>query len=46
MKAVITEINDTALQPYLNEEITQKEALEKASAPIKKLCLNKLEKEI
>ncbi len=35
MKPVITEINDTALQPYLNEEITQKEALEKASAPIK-----------
>ena len=28
MKPVITEINDTALQPYLNEEITQKEALE------------------
>ena len=35
MKPVITESNDTALQPYLNEEITQKEALEKASAPIK-----------
>ena len=26
MKPVITEINDNALQPYLNEKITQKEA--------------------
>ena len=40
MKPVITEINDTALQPYLNEEITQKEALNKATTPIKTFMLN------
>ena len=40
MKPVITEINDTALQPYLNEEITQKEALNIASIPIKSFMLD------
>ena len=40
MKPVITEINDNALQPYLNEKITQKEALTKATAPIKTFMLN------
>ena len=40
MKPVITEINDNALQPYLNEEITQKEALNKATTPIKSFMLN------
>ena len=40
MKPVITEINDNALQPYLNEKITQKEALNKATAPIKTFMLN------
>ena len=40
MKPVITEINDNALQPYLNEKITQEEALTKATAPIKTFMLN------
>ncbi len=40
MKPVITEINDTALQPYLKEEITQEEALEKATNPIKTFMLD------
>lgn len=40
MKPVITEINDTALQPYLKEEISQKEALEKATNPIKTFMLD------
>ena len=40
MKPVITEINDTALQPYLNEEITQKEALNIAAIPIKSFMLD------
>jgi flagellar biosynthetic protein FliP len=40
MKPVITEINDKALQPYLNEEITQKEALEIATVPIKSFMLD------
>ena len=40
MKPVITEINDTALQPYLNEEITQKEALNIAAIPIKLFMLD------
>ena len=40
MKPVITEINDNALQPYLNEKITQKEALNNATTPIKTFMLN------
>ena len=40
MKPVITEINDNALQPYLNEKITQEEALNKAMTPIKTFMLN------
>ena len=40
MKPVITEINDNALQPYLNEEITQKEALNIAAIPIKLFMLD------
>jgi len=35
MSPVLTEINDKALQPYLNEEITQGKALELAQTPIK-----------
>lgn len=35
MSPVLTEINDTALQPYLEEEITQQEALDRAASPIK-----------
>ena len=40
MKPVINEINDNALQPYLNEEIDQKEALEKAAIPVKAFMIN------
>ncbi len=35
MKPVINEINKTALQPYLQEEITQTEALKRAGEPLK-----------
>jgi len=35
MKPVISEINETAIQPYLQEEITQAEALKTAEMPIK-----------
>ena len=40
MKPVFLEINDTALQPYLNEQITQEQALENASVPIKSFMLD------
>lgn len=36
MSPTISEINSTALQPYLNSQITQTQALEKASVPLKK----------
>lgn len=39
MTPVFTEINDKALQPYLNEEITQGKALEIAQVPIKSFML-------
>jgi flagellar biosynthetic protein FliP len=39
MSPVITEINDKALQPYLNEEITQGKAFEIAQAPLKSFML-------
>lgn len=39
MRPVIDEINDTALQPYLNEQITQSEALEKAAKPLRAFML-------
>ena len=39
MTPVLTEINDKALQPYLNEEITQGKALELAQTPIKTFML-------
>lgn len=35
MAPVVNEINDTALQPYLAEEIPQEEALERAILPIR-----------
>lgn len=40
MKPVINEINTTALQPYLQEEITQQEALDAAIQPLHKFMLN------
>ena len=39
MSPVLTEINDKALQPYLNEEITQMKAFEIAQAPLKSFML-------
>jgi flagellar biosynthetic protein FliP len=39
MSPVLTEINGKALQPYLNEEITQGKALELAQIPIKTFML-------
>ncbi len=39
MQPVLTEINTTSLEPYMNNQITQEEALEKAEAPIKKFML-------
>ncbi len=39
MTPVLTEINNNALQPYLNEEITQGKALEIAQVPIKSFML-------
>jgi len=40
MKPVIKEINDQALQPYLNQEITQKEAIDLAGVPIRQFMLH------
>ena len=39
MSPVLSEINDKALQPYLNEEITQGKALDLAQTPIKTFML-------
>ncbi|MDP8237472.1 MAG: flagellar type III secretion system pore protein FliP [Candidatus Hatepunaea meridiana] len=39
MKPVFNEINENALQPYIQEEITQREALKKAEVPIKAFML-------
>ena len=39
MTPVVDEVNETAYQPYRNEEISQVEALQRASFPIKKFML-------
>jgi flagellar biosynthetic protein FliP len=39
MTPVLTEVNDRALQPYLSEEITSMEAIDRAKAPIKAFML-------
>ncbi len=39
MKPVLNEVNETALQPYLKEEITQAEALKRAEQPVKRFML-------
>ena len=39
MTPVLNEVNDKALQPYLNEEVTSMEALDRAKAPIKAFML-------
>lgn len=43
MMPVFTEINDNALQPYLAEEITWKEGLEKAGEPIRNFMLKQVD---
>ncbi|WP_404399887.1 flagellar type III secretion system pore protein FliP [Idiomarina seosinensis] len=39
MAPVLNEVNDKALQPYLNEEVTSMEALDRAKAPVKAFML-------
>lgn len=39
MAPVFAEINEVAYQPYANEEITTKEALDRASVPLKRFML-------
>ncbi len=39
MKPVFIDINDNALQPYLNEEVSQEDAFETASKPLKAFML-------
>jgi len=39
MSPVLREVNSTALQPYLDDEIEQQEALALASAPVKKFMI-------
>lgn len=43
MSPVITEINQTAYQPYTNDEITQEEALKRAEVPLKRFMLTQTE---
>ncbi len=40
MSPVLNEVNDKALQPYLNEEVTSMEALDRAKAPVKAFMLS------
>ena len=39
MSPVLDEINNSALQPYLNDQITSKQAFEKAQEPLRKFML-------
>lgn len=39
MSPVISEVNTEAIQPYINEEISQEEAIEKGSKPIREFML-------
>ncbi len=39
MQPVITEINETSIQPYMEESITQEEALDRMQDPIKEFML-------
>jgi flagellar biosynthetic protein FliP len=45
MRPTFDEMNRDALQPYMNREITQKEALQKASGPFKEFMLNQVREE-
>lgn len=43
MSPVLTEINETAYQPYAQEQISQEQFLERASVPLKEFMLNNTE---
>lgn len=43
MTPVLDDINETAYQPYLQEEITQQEAIDRASIPLKEFMLKQTE---
>ncbi len=45
MRPVIDEINDKALQPYLNKEISQSEALENAVSPLRAFMVKQTREE-
>lgn len=45
MTPVITEVVDTAYEPYINQEITTEEALDNATAPIKSYMLRNTRRE-
>lgn len=45
MNPVIQEINTTAYQPYLEEQITQEEALNQAQLPLKRFMLKQTERD-
>jgi flagellar biosynthetic protein FliP len=45
MKPVFEDINKNAIQPYLNKQISDVQAIEKAQEPIKKFMLNNTRKE-
>jgi len=40
MTPVFNEVNDQAIQPYLNEEITQREAFDRAIVPLREFMLD------
>ncbi len=42
MMPVITEVNDTALQPYMAEEISWNEALDRATKPVRQFMLKQV----
>lgn len=45
MNPVIQEVNTTAYEPYLEEQITQEEALEQAQLPLKRFMLRQTERD-
>lgn len=45
MNPVIQEVNTTAYEPYLEEQITQEEALERAQLPLKRFMLRQTERD-
>ena len=44
MRPVVDEINTTAYTPYINEEISQEEALDRAQVPLKEFMFKNTEK--